>query len=124
MVIALTCTIGELVCYIMIFVEVFKQDNGEIKKLLDPNITKRRNQKNLTTFLGQFLHFAAEIAFFLTLLIVLAFDSSNVQLKAVAASCKLVEFGILSAVDVLTSERLKEALMKDLRVVNIFPKQE
>ena len=121
---ALALIIGELVCYIMISIQAFTQENGKVAQLLDKKITKRRNQKNMITLTGQFVHFVAEMIFFLTFLLVIAFDRSNVQVKAVAMTFKIMEFGVLSMVDVLTSEKLREAFIKDLRALNVFPKQE
>ena len=118
------CVVGELFCYIVIFLQVLMQDNGRIKTLLSPHITKERNRKNIMTFSGQFLHFATETAFLLTQLVVLAFDRSNIGLRTVAMTFKVVEFAFLSMVDVLASNKLRTALFKDIQAVNIFHKQD
>ena len=55
---------------------------------------------------------------------ILNFDNSNTQLRAVVMTLKIVEFAIMSIIDVVTSGKLREALMKDLRVLNVSPKQE
>ena len=124
MVIAVFCAVGELICYTVIFLHVFKQENGQITKLLDPKITKQRNKKNVTTFLGQFIHFVTEIAFLLFVLTVLSFDSPYLHLKPLGLAFKIVEFGFLSMVEVLTSEKLRTTLIKDLRTMNVLHREE
>ena len=124
MVIQIFFLIGQLLCYVIIFLQVYAQDNGEITKLLDRKVTKQRNQRNIMTLFGQVIHFVGQIMFYLILIMILNFANSNTQLRAVVMTLKIVEFAIMSIIDVVTSGTLREALMKDLRVLNVSPKQE
>ena len=85
--------------------------------MLNPQITKQRNRKNLTTFLAQFYSFATEFAFLSAYLIILKIDSTNTTIKAVAVVVKAMEFGGLSLVEIISSDNLRETMVEDLKKI-------
>ena len=115
--ITILATVGEVVCYVLFFYEAYRHDNGAIKDLLDPQVTKQRNRKNLTTFLGQMYAFATECGFLVIFLIILATDSTDTSTKAMALVIKTMEFGGLSLVEIITSENLRNMMVDDFKKV-------
>ena len=111
------CTISEIICYILFFHHVYRNDNGDVKKMLDPQVTKQRNRKNLTSFLGQFFAFMTEITFLVVFLIILIADSSNTTTKSVAVVIKFMEFGGLSLVEIISSDELRTMMHEDWKKI-------
>ena len=101
----------ELFIYIYICTWRYKYENGSITKLLDPRVTKRRNATNIITFIGQFYEFMVEIMILGTLLLLnhLLEISSSVSHIVVSLTfiVYILNFGILSAVEVLLSPALQ-----------------
>ena len=112
----LCATIGEISCYATFCLHVYRQDNGEIKKYVDSGETRRRNKKNLTTFLAQLYAFATECAFLVVFLIILASDG-NTTTKAMAVVIKYIEFGGLCLVEIVSSETLRNIMLEDFQKV-------
>ena len=109
--IAIVCIIIqgiEFGIYIWFFYTRYKNDNGTIKRLLTQDSVRERNIKNIGTFLGQFYGFVMEFAFLVTILVLIIFaDEHTHHLKAYVAVTKLCEFGLLSAIEVISSPELR-----------------
>ena len=86
-------------------------------KLLGRQVTKERNRQNVITFLGQFYGFATEVTFLAVFLFTLAGNKDNNELKGIAIVMKFMEFGCLSLVEVLTSERLRKDMFNDFNTI-------
>ena len=98
----------ELACYLVIFHHIFTHDNGNIKKFLSKECIRQRNRRNAITFLGQFWGFATEFGAMVILTITISLGGTNTQFKAFTNVLKLATLdGILSVVDVLASEPLR-----------------
>ena len=99
----------ELSCYLIFFHHCYKNDNGPIKHLLPKAETKRRNQRNAITFLGQMYGFIIEFSFMLgTLLSTL---EPNIAAKEIAGLVAMLGYGIMSAIIVLTSDPIRKHLL-------------
>ena len=106
----LCCALGEIGCYIIFFHHAYKHDNGPIKLLLPPEVTRQRNRKNLISFAGQFQVFLTQITFKVALITIMAMDIEGQRLKAIMVLVKCMDFGILSFVEVAVSEDLRNLL--------------
>ena len=94
--------------YIWFFYTRYKNDNGNIKKLLSEETIRKRNIKNVGTFLSQFYGFMVEYTFLLSILVLMHFaDKETHQFKAFVNVAKLIDFGLLSIVEVLASPGLR-----------------
>ena len=99
----------ELMIYIYIGYWRYRHENGDITKLLDPTVTKRRNKNNIITFMGQFYEFIVEFMILTALLLLNHIKqleiSSTVShlLVSISFIVYLLNFGILSATQVLLS---------------------
>lgn len=99
---------SEFVIYLWFFWHRYKMDNGNIRKLLTQDVIRQRNTKNISTFLGQFYCFLVEYAFVIAILILTSFTHEhNELLRAITVLVKLMDFGIMSAVEVLSSHTLR-----------------
>jgi len=106
--IILTMQCTEFGIYIWFFHLRYSNDNGSIKKLLTEDVIRARNIKNVGTFLGQFYGFVFECAFTISILFILYFAGEQKNnFKAVANLAKFINFGLLSAVEVLSSPVLR-----------------
>ena len=102
----------ELIIYVWFFWHRYKNDNGNIRKLLTEDVIRRRNIKNITTFLGQFYGFLVEYAFLFVILVLTGFTQEQKELtRALAIIIKFMDFGLLSAVEVLSSQKLRSFLI-------------
>ena len=98
----------ELLLYIWFFCHRYQNDNGSIKVLLTKDVTRDRNTKNVITFLGQFYGFITEYAFLISLLLFTHFADEHTQyFRAFVGMAHMMNFGLLSAVDVLCSPGLR-----------------
>ena len=94
--------------YIWFFYFRYQHDNGNIAKYLRQNDIRDRNQKNVVTFLGQFYSFVIEYSFLISMLILHYLTGEQSQhFRALVGITKFCDFGLLSAVEVLTSPGLK-----------------
>jgi hypothetical protein len=99
-------TLLELGCYITIFYHCYKNDNGRIKSFLPKDVTRKRNTRNAITFMGQIYAFMVEFTFMAgTLVVLLVF---NMEVKYFGSVAKIMEFGLVSAVEVLTSPSIRK----------------
>ena len=115
--ITVCCTIGEIICYVLFAHHTYNNDNGNVKNLLDPEITKQRNRKNLTTFLAQFYSFATEVTFLIVIVIIVLIDSTDTTIKALVVVIKIMEFGVLSLVEIVFSDELRATMVEDLKKI-------
>ena len=98
----------EIACYAMFFYHIFTHDNGSIKKLLPKDVTRQRNKRNAISFVGHIYAFLIEFAFFFGTLIVLII--SNPEVKYYGSVSKIMEFGVLSVVEVCSSEAMRKSI--------------
>ena len=98
----------EFVICVWFFYFQYKHDNGSIKKLLEQEVTRDRNLKNITTFIGHIYCFLTKCVFyFLSMAFIYVAAEYSTQYQAVANIAKFIDFGLLSAVEVLTSPTLR-----------------
>ena len=108
-------TLMEFTCYLVFFHHIYKNDNGVIKKLLPKEVTRQRNQRNAITFVGQVYVFIVEFGFMIgTLTLHL---KSNMELKEFGAIAKIMEFGLLSAIEVLTSASVRQSIFGEIKPI-------
>ena len=114
-VITLSLQAGEFGIYLGLFYFIYKHDNGSITKVLNQSVVRDRNRKNLVSFLGQFYGFVVE-CIFLIIILVLSFLSRKVahEIHAITIVVKFLDFGVLSAVEILSSASLKQSLNKGI----------
>ena len=94
--------------YIWFFQFRYHHDNGNIAKYLRQEDIRVRNQKNIVTFLGQFYGFVVEYSFLISMSVLHYLTGEQSQhFRALVAIIKFCDFGLLSAVEVLTSPALK-----------------
>ena len=103
----------EFVCYLMFFYDIYRNDNGNIKQLLPKEVTRQRNRKNAITFVGQIYFFIVEIVFMVGTTILHL--KSYQELKEFGTVAKVMEFGVLSAVEVLTSAPLRQSIFGEVK---------
>ena len=100
----------ELVCYIILFYDLYSHDNDMLrKKRLPVNEVNKRHRKNAITFLGQFYRFVVQCIITSGMLYILH-THSDVSFRLLILIVNWVEFGILSVVEVKTSTNLTENL--------------
>ena len=100
----------ELVCYIILFYELYSHDNDMLKKKRLPVYeVNKRHRKNAITFLGQFYRFVVQCILTTGMLYILH-THSDVSFRLLILIVNWVEFGILSVVEVKTSNHLTEYL--------------
>ena len=98
----------EFSIYIWVFYIRYKNDNGNIRNLLTQAVIRERNIKNVVTFLGQFYVFIMEYAFLISILVLTYFaDEHTHHFKALVGMLKFIDFGLLSAVEVVSSPALR-----------------
>ena len=98
----------EIACYAMFFHHIFTNDNGSIKQFLPKDVTRQRNKRNAISFIGHVYAFLIEFAFFVGTLIVLIISSPEV--KYFGSVSKIMEFGVLSIIEVCTSEAMRNSI--------------
>ena len=102
--------IAELLCYVMFGRYLHNNDKGLFtKKLIKESEYKRRRQINCMTFSGQFYGFMVECITYIGLYNTLK-KSSDISFRLLLAICYWVEFGIVSVVEVMTSQNLRPYL--------------
>ena len=107
----------QLCIYIWFLRFRYKNDNkATLKKLLSPDVIRARNMKNIETFMGQFYGFMMESTFGISILLFILFaGEKTMDFKAFANIARFINFGLLSAVEVFSSPRLKSHLKKVIR---------
>jgi uncharacterized membrane protein len=108
--ISLLSVVAELLCYVLFFAHLYTKDKGLLaKKLLPTHEIKRRYRKNAITFIGQFYGFVAAFVLYFGLIITLQ-EGSDITLRLWIVVGLPIEFGIVSVVEVMTSECLVQYL--------------
>ena len=102
--------LAEFGCYILFFHHLYSHNEGMVTRKILPAIeVRKRHRKNAITFLGQFYCFLVEcaitIGFFYTM-----HETATVGNRAGLLVGLWVEFGILSVIEVMTSNTLKDNL--------------
>ena len=91
----------------------YKHNNGNIKMLLDQEVIRERNLKNITTFVGHVYGFLTEyIYLLLSLACILIAGEDTIHYQAIANIAKCMDFGLLSTVEVFTSPSLRRFMKK------------
>ena len=103
--------LAEFGCYILFFHHIYSHNERLVTKKVLPVVeVRKRHRKNAITFLGQFYCFLVEccitIGFIYTM-----HDSSGPKDRAFLIIGLWCEFGILSVIEVITSNTLKENLL-------------
>ena len=104
--IQLTGIIAECVCYILFFKHLYSHDEDMLKKKRLPvGEVRKRHRTNAITFLGQFYGFVVECM--ITFILVYTMKgSSDIRYRMFLVIGYYVEFGVLTIVEVLTSQSL------------------
>jgi len=106
--------VAELCCYLIFFGHVYSHDRGLMKrKVLKDAEFKRRRQKNAMTFMEQFYGFVFECLTYIGVWFT-SFAGSNISYRLAMAIGFWAEFGIISFVEVVTSQNLRERLPHNL----------
>ena len=112
LVILLAFQTSEFIIYVWFFNYRYKNDNGNVRRLLTEDVIRSRNMKNIGTFVGQFYGFLMEYSFlFLVFLLTCFSDVKNIHTKAMLNMVKFIDFGLISAVEVLTSPNLRDFVL-------------
>ena len=90
-------------------IEIFKQNAPLRKKRVPFNDVNKRHRKNAITFLGQFYGFAVRCLLAIGMIYILH-THSDVIYRLIILVVNWVEFGILSVVEVMTSQNLLQNL--------------
>ena len=108
--------VSELSIYIFFSIWRYKQANGNIARLLGPVITRKRNTNNVITFSGQFYGFVVEAIVVGALMLLNHVEhaeqlnlsaSFSHTLMSIGIVIYFLNFGVLSAVEVLMSPALQ-----------------
>ena len=107
---SLMCVVMELACYIYFFSYLNRHDKELLsRKILSNGEFKRRRQVNAITFSGQFYGFIAECVLYFGLMYTLQ-ESSDVVYRVSIVIGLVVEFGIVSVIEIVTSNNLNNFL--------------
>ena len=102
--------IAELFCYLMFYWHLYTNDKSLYTREIIKEVEyKRRRQFNCITFSGQFYGFIVECITFFGLYSTLK-ESSDISFRLLLGICFWVEFGIVSIVEVMTSQNLRQYL--------------
>ena len=109
--VSLTSVMVELLCYVLFFGHLNTHDSTMLRRnVLKEEEVKRRRQKNAITFLGQFYGFVVECILYVSLMYLILNENSHINYRVGIVICFWAEFGIVSAVEVMVSENLKQYL--------------
>ena len=107
-VIALAAAVGEFICYLLFFHHLYHH-NERMRKVLRVGEVKKRHRRNAITFLAQFYGFVVECAINAGFIYTIR-ESSDISFRLMLVICISAEFGLLSVVEVLTSDGLRRNL--------------
>ena len=106
--------LSELFCYLMFFSHLNRNDKSLFaRKVIKEVEYKRRRQINCITFSGQFYGFLVECTSYIGMYCTLN-KNTNISFRLLLAICFWVEFGIVSVVEVMTSQNLRRYLPHNL----------
>ena len=112
--------ISEITIYVIFFHHMYKYDNNDrLRRLLDPQVIRRRNQKNAITFIGQFFSFLFELIGMLLMVMAYTIGSTANRIPIVAVIFRRYSFAIMPMVEVLISDVLTKRLHK-IELYNII----
>ena len=98
--------VAELVCYLVFFGHYYLHDREMLKKkILKADVIQVRHQKNAITFLGQFWTFMTE-CIVLSLVAISLNEQSDISYRVYSIIGFWMEFGLVSVVEVWTSQSL------------------
>ena len=105
-----TGILSELICYVIFFHHLYSHNQGLLtREVLKVGEVKQRHRKNAITFLGQFYGFMVECI--ITFGLALTMDrNANIGYRLLLIICIWLEFGVLSVIEVMASEGLREKL--------------
>ena len=110
MVVSLLTVAIELACYVLFFEHLDDHDKAMLKKkVLQIGEVKRRRCRNAITFVGQFYGFAIEMMVFSGMIYTFR-ETSIISHRLGIVLFFWVEFGIVSIVEVMTSNNLRQYL--------------
>ena len=105
----ITFQLIEFTIYLWFFYHRYKNDNGNITKVMKQEDVQKRNAKNAGTFLGQFYGFIVEYSFLVSILTIHIFyaDEDFQHIRGLVVMAKFMDFGLLSAIEVYSSPVLR-----------------
>ena len=108
--IAFLAILTEFLCYMVFFHHLYSHDKEMVRKKILPDAEiRRRHHRNAITFFGQFYGFLVELAR-VCLLIYSMDPNSDITYRFVVTLSIWIEFGVLSIVEVMTSQGLRSKL--------------
>ena len=107
----------ELACYLAFFQHLASHDNSMLKKkVLNTGQVKSRRRENAITFLGQFYGFGVEVLLYVSLMYTLR-EKESIGYRVAIVVGVWLEFAIISIVEVMTSNNLREYLPHNVAVI-------
>ena len=107
------CVVCTMVIYIIFFRIIYKHDNNEnLKRFLEPDVIRGRNQRNGITFFGQFCSFVLQMITVIFYMIQVAFKTSENQLFDIFLMIRTTLFAGMAIIEVLTSKNLRSQLVR------------
>ena len=111
LIIAILTIMVEFSCYLVFFLHLYSHDQSMLdKKILSSVEVKRRCQRNAMTFLGQFYAFVVETVIYFSMMYTLIKTDSSIYARLAVSVGNWIEFGLVSVVEVMTSQSLKKYL--------------
>ena len=108
----LYCGICTMAIYIMYFRIVYKHNNNEnLKKILEPEVIRRRNRRNSITFFGLFCAFVLQMIVVTLFMIQIAMSTPENQLFDIFLMLRTTLFAGMAVIEVLTSKNLRSQLL-------------
>ena len=99
---------SEIIIYMIFFRYIYKHNNNErLRRLLEPEVLRRRNKTNAITFFGQFCSFAFEFTVYTLITLAYTFGRKINHLWPVALAFSRMTFGVMAAIEVITSPVLR-----------------
>ena len=107
---SLASVVIELGCYLLFFRHLNGHDERMLKKkIISTGEGQRRRRENAITFLGQFYGFGVEILVYCGMMYTMG-EKTDISFRLGLVLCFWIEFGVLSIVEVMTSNQLKQYL--------------
>ena len=108
----------ELLCYICFFKQIYTHDQHMLTTdLLPVEEIRKRHRKNAFTFLGQFYGFVSECLLYFGMILSIK-QIWHINIRMWLAMGLSIEFGILSVVEIMTSDSLVQYLPHNF----VFPR--
>ena len=107
------CVMCTMTIYIMFFRIAYKHDNNEnLKKLLEPEVIRRRNERNSITFFGLFCSFVLQMIVVTFFMIQVALGTPENQLFDIFLMLRTTLFTGMAVIEVVTSKNLRAQLLR------------